>query len=92
MEVLKGALVAVALGYLIALVLAFLLALVFTSKLPESDVGPVVAFLFRGTFTMSLLISVVVVPASFVLGLVYCSIRSAVREGVEQGRASTSDS
>ena len=34
----------------------------------------------------------VVAPASFVLGLVYCSVRSAVRQGVEQGRASTSDS
>ena len=43
-EVLKGALVAAAGGILVSLVLGFLLAVVFTSKLPESDVGPVVAY------------------------------------------------
>ena len=92
MEILKGALLAAAWGYLISLVLAFLLALVFTSILPDPGFGSGVLFIISGTFTMSLMISVVVVPASFVLGLVYSSVRSAVRQGVEQGRASSSDS
>lgn len=44
------------------------------------------------TNSMSFMIGAALVPVSFILGLVYSSIRRAVRVGVEQGSAPASDS
>ena len=92
MEVLKGALIAVAWGCLFSLVLAFLVSAMMLYYSSESGLGASIASLFRGALGLSLIINLFVAPASFVVGLVYCSLRSTVRQGVEQGRASTPDS
>ena len=89
MEVLKGALVAAACGCLISLVSAFLIASVMAYYLPEFGWGYTIGFLVRRTLGLSLMINLVIAPASFVAGLVFASLRSAVRQGVEQGGAST---
>ena len=92
MDILSGGLIAAACGSLASVVLAFLfrIAWVFTPGLPESDLGSIIGFLTVGTLKMSLLINLVLAPLSFVVGLVYSTVRRAVRQGVES--AKTSDS
>ena len=92
MEVLKGALIAVAWGCLFSLVLALLVSAMALYYSPESGWGASIGFVLRRTLGLLLIINLFVAPASFVVGLEYCSLRAAVRHGVEQGRASTPDS
>ena len=84
MEILRGGLLAAACGFLVSVDLFFLFRLVwvFIFGLPESDFGSFVEFLTIGTLKMSLPINLVLVPLSFVVGLVYSIVRRAERQRV----------
>ena len=92
MEILKGALIAVAWGYVISLSISFLVSGTMVYYSSESGWGASIGLLVRRTLGVSLLINLVMAPASFVGGLLFASVRSAVRQGVEHGIASASDS
>ena len=98
-EILRGVLIAGAWGFLVAacgfivsvdLFLLFRLVWVFIFGLPDSDLGTFVEFLTIGTLKASLPTNLVLVPLSFVVGLVYSIIRRAVPHGVESSLTSDS--
>ena len=92
MEILKGGLIAVARGVLISLVLAFLVAAATVYYSSESGWIASIGLLVRRTIGVTLAINLVMAPASFVVGLVFAGIRSAVRQGVQEGVLDAADS
>ena len=92
MEILRGGLLAAALAFLVSVDLFFLVRLVwvFIFGLPESDFGSFVEFLTIGTLKMSLPINLVLVPLSFVVGLVCSAVLRAERQGVDSSLTSDS--